>query len=61
MTDPADIHDAALDAIAEALASDTGPDGKPSVRAKKKAKAIMDMLGDEEAMAELADEQKHDG
>jgi predicted ArsR family transcriptional regulator len=52
---PEQVHAAALDVVADALASDAGPDGKPSVRAKKKARAILDMLKDEGVMAELAE------
>lgn len=52
-----DIHAAALDAVAEVLASDAGPDGKPSREAKQKAKQILLLLRDPAAMEELAGEE----
>jgi len=53
---PEQIHDAAIGVIADVLASDEGPDGMPSVRARKQAKRIMDMVRDPEAMAEMAED-----
>lgn len=54
---PQDILDAGLAAAAEALASEAGPDGRPSKAARQKARRILQLLRDPEALArELADD-----
>ncbi len=51
-----EVMGAAQAAAAEALASDAGPDGLPSRRARQKAKKILDLVRDPLAVAQLARE-----
>lgn len=55
MPSPQEIHAAALDVIAQTLASDAGPDGRPSVRARRQAKKVMDALADGSLAEEMGD------
>lgn len=56
-----DTANALLAALAEALASGVGPDGRPSRQARRRAKAILGLARDHEALAAVEKEAGSEG
>lgn len=55
-----DLMLAALAAAAEVLSSGAGPNGQPSRAARRRAKAILDLVRDEDAAKEILREVDHE-